>query len=278
MEFKRGITTVAIVAIVALLIGCGQSQKQSQSGMTDSTQVAATEPAQTPPTTEPASKPATQPATSQPSTSKPAASKPSTSGGSTTSQPAKPAVQEPAQPKMVTIPSGTKLTVALETHLRTDSNAVGDRFRARTTDAIRIDEMTVLPAGSEVRGRLTHVEEPHRTAGKAQMTLAFEEIIDPSGQAHSISAPPIALEGEGDKVSDEEKVAGGAVVGGIIGALTSKNKGKGALTGAAAGAAAGGAIALATKGQQLDLPPGQQFSVELSAPVAIPVSQLTAGK
>ncbi len=177
----------------------------------------------------------------------------------------------------MTIPAGTTLVLALETHLRTDSNATGDTFLARTTEAIRVDGMTAIPAGSEVRGRLTHVEEPHRTAGKAQMTLAFEEFVDPSGKRHAISIAPIALEAEGDKITDETKVAAGAVIGGVIGALTSKKKTQGAATGAVAGAATGGAIALATKGKQLDLPPGQQFSVELMAPVQIPVAQLTAG-
>lgn len=266
---------VATVSSVAFLImlGCGKSEQQSDATKADSTQVA-TAPVEevkpeTPSTTTP---PAQQQAT------KPAATKPASTGSTANTQPSKPATKEPEPPKMVTVPSGTTLIVALETHLRTDSNATGDVFRARTTEAIRVNDLTVIPAGSEVRGRLTEVEEPHRTAGKAKMTLAFEEFVDPSGKSHAISAAPISLEAEGDKVSDEEKVAAGAVIGGIIGALTSKKKTKGAATGAVAGAAAGGAIALATKGKQLDLPPGQQFSVELTAPVEVPVAQLTAGK
>jgi len=182
-------------------------------------------------------------------------------------------------PKMVTIPSGTSLLVSLDSHLGTDANKSGDSFKAHIAEAVRVDQMTVLPSGTEVRGRLTLVEEPHRTTGKAQMTLAFDQIVDPAGKVHSISTSPIVLVAEGDKISDEEKVAAGAVIGGVIGALSSnKQRAKGAAVGAAAGAAAGGAIALATKGQQLHLQAGQRFAVDLNESLRVSVTQLTAGR
>jgi len=182
-------------------------------------------------------------------------------------------------PKIVTVPIGTTLVMALQTHLRTDSNVTGDTFRANLTDAVRVDDMTVFPVGTEIRGRLSLVEEPHRTAGKAQMTLTFLEVVDPAGYLHTITSAPLVLVGEGDKVSDEAKVGAGAVIGGIIGALSSsKQRAKGAAVGAAAGAAAGGAVALATKGKQIDLPAGQKFEVELNEIMRVSVTQLTASR
>lgn len=186
--------------------------------------------------------------------------------GSTASKPA------PKQNVRVQVPSGSTMTVALDQALSTETNKAGDRFAARTTQAIVVDQRTVFPAGSKVTGTVTHVEEPHRTAGKAEMTLAFEQIVDASGKTHSIGTEPLVLIGQGDKISDEEKVAGGAVIGGIIGALTSKDKAKGAATGAVAGGVAGGAIAIATKGPQLVLPAGQQFSVELTRSVEVQIA------
>lgn len=182
-------------------------------------------------------------------------------------------------PKIVTVPIGTSLVMALQTHLRTDSNVTGDTFRAHLTDAVRVNDMTVFPIGTEVRGRLSLVEEPHRTSGKAQMTLTFLEVVDPAGFLHAITVSPVVLVGEGDKITDEAKVGAGAVIGGIIGALSSdKQRAKGAAVGAAAGAAAGGAVALATKGKQLDLPAGQKFSVELDETMRVSVTQLTASR
>jgi type IV secretion system protein VirB10 len=185
----------------------------------------------------------------------------------------------PEWPKIVTVPAGVTLVMDLQTHLRTDSNSIGDTFRAHLTEPVRVDQMTVFPVGTEVLGRLTLVEEPHRTSGKAQMTLAFEQIVDPAGFAHTIATTPVVLVGQGDKVSDQAKVGAGAVIGGIIGALSSsKQRVKGAAVGAAVGAAAGGAVALATKGQQLDLPAGQRFAIDLNESMRVSVTELTASR
>ena len=182
-------------------------------------------------------------------------------------------------PKMMTIPAGTTLLVSLDVPLSTDANKSGDNFRARLSDAVRVDQMTILPSGTEVRGRLTLVEEPHRTTGKAQMTLLFDQVVDPAGQPHSISTAPIVLVAEGDKISDEEKIAAGAVIGGVIGALSSdKQRAKGAAVGAAAGAAAGGAVAIATKGKQIELTADQQFAVNLNESLQVSVTQQTANR
>ena len=197
------------------------------------------------------------------------------SGTKTTTTPA----TQSNWPKMVTIPAGSTLLVALNSSLATNTNKSGDNFTARLYEHVRVDQMTVLPAGTEVRGHLVLVEPPHRTTGKAQMTLAFDQVVDPAGKLHSLSTAPVVLVAEGDKISDEEKVAAGAVIGGVIGALSSsKQRAKGAAVGAVAGAAAGGAIALATKGKQIELSSGQHFAVELDESIRVSVTQQTANR
>lgn len=245
---RRKLTLLSIIPLFGLvaMLGCQTTQEKADS-------MVAKTPASTKSTT-PASTPASRPTPSQ---------------GTATSN--------SEWPRMVTIPAGTPMIVALQTRLRTDANKAGESFRANLTEAVRVDQITVLPAGTEVRGQLTLVEEPHRTTGKAQMTLVFQDVIDPSGDLRTIAVSPIVLVADGDKISDEEKVASGAVIGGVIGALTSsKQRAKGAAVGAVAGAAAGGALALATKGNQLDLPSGQRFEFELNQPMNLPVTRLTS--
>jgi hypothetical protein len=175
------------------------------------------------------------------------------------------------EPEMVTIPAGSALAVALDTKLRTDSNAVGDRVVATLASAIMADGKTAIPAGSKLYGQVTALEEPGRTKGKAHLTLEFDQVVTPDGQTFAVVTAPLSFEGEKDKMSDETKVGAGGAIGGAIGALTSKNKGKGALIGAAVGAAAGGAVALATKGNQIELAPGHQLSVEVTEATAVEV-------
>lgn len=177
----------------------------------------------------------------------------------------------PPPPATVSIPAATTVGVTLDRTLRTDSNQVDDRFTARTTAAIVIDGKTAIPAGATLRGRLTAVEEPHRTSGRASMTLQFEEYLADDGRIYKVLTRPITVEAEPDKISDEKKVAAGGLIGGVIGALTSKKKGKGAAIGAVIGAAAGGAAAVATKGKQLEIDQGHEFNLEIVQPVVVPV-------
>ncbi|MBI5867483.1 MAG: hypothetical protein HZB43_04210 [candidate division Zixibacteria bacterium] len=172
---------------------------------------------------------------------------------------------------MVFVPAGSSVTVSLLTHLRTDSNKAGDPFSAKTTEPMDINGVTVFPAGSMVKGHLTEVEEPHRTKGRARLVLNVEKITAPNGKVYDVETKPIVLEAKADAVSDAGKVAIGGVAGGVLGALVSKDKAKGAAIGAVAGAAAGGGVALATKGKQLDLAPGETFGMELAKPAEVSV-------
>lgn len=181
-------------------------------------------------------------------------------------QPKKP--EPPPQPKTATVPAGAALTVSLITNLRTDSNHIGDLFGATVDEPLMVDDKVVIPAGTQLQGRLVKVEEPHRTKGRAQMTLLFDQLQVPDG-SQDIVTVPIELQGDPEAISDEGKVAAGGVIGSVIGALASKKKTKGAAVGAAVGAAAGGAIAVATKGKQIELGTGQKLNVEFAEPVEV---------
>lgn len=184
----------------------------------------------------------------------------------------------PKWPRKVTIPSGTTLFVSLNTTLRTDREMSGDGFVARLYSAVCVDEMTVLPVGTEVRGRLIFVGEPYHTLDIARMTLVFERLVDPSGRIHSISTSPIFVVGDGDKASDEESVTTGAF-GGVIGALVRKKQSaRNGATAAIAGVAGGGAIVVATTGRQIELPSDQHFDVDLVEPLRLSVIQLSASR
>lgn len=176
--------------------------------------------------------------------------------------------EPPPQPKTATIAAGAAMTVSLITRLSTDSNKLGDLFGATVDEPLMVDGKVVIPAGTQLQGRLTKVEEPHRTKGRAQMTLLFDELQVPDGSREIVTVP-IELQGDPDAISDEGKVAAGGVIGSVIGALASKNKTKGAAVGAAVGAAAGGGIAVATKGKQVVLDTGQKLNVEFAEPVEV---------
>src|SRR5687768_4566211 len=87
-----------------------------------------------------------------------------------------PAVRAPVLAKTVTVPAGTRLTVSLIDSVSTDKSQSGDRFVATLNEPIVIGGTTVVPKGSEVRGRVVEVDDGGRVKGRAYIRLALTEL------------------------------------------------------------------------------------------------------
>ncbi|MFN8177616.1 MAG: hypothetical protein U0167_06805 [bacterium] len=170
----------------------------------------------------------------------------------------------------LTVPAGTSVSASLVTPLSTATAKDGDSFVATTTEPIVVEGKTVIPAGAQIHGVLQDVQASGRIKGRAQMTLAFQQIDDSQGMAHTISADPVSLQAKGEAKGDAAKIAGGGLAGALVGGLA-KGK-KGALIGTAIGAGAGTALVLATKGDEVELAAGQALSVRTTAPLSVTVA------
>ena len=163
----------------------------------------------------------------------------------------------PKPEQEVKIPSGTTITVALDQPLRTTTNEVGDEFIARTTEPIVISGMTALPAGAPVRGKVVDVEKPDDNGSKPKMTLAFEEVIDASGDDKALNTAPIALIGGDEK--------GHSVIDDVIRAI----KGPGEPIGGDGGIHDDSAVAVPTEDYQLAIDAGQKFAIQLESDLEV---------
>lgn len=180
-------------------------------------------------------------------------------------------VPQESKPRYVTtiIPSGTNILASLDTRLNTETNNSGDQFSATTLETIYVDGKAVIPAGARIRGSLRDVQASGRIKGRAQMTLAFNEIVDSDGKSHAISAVPLTLQADSGTRGDVEKITAGGLAGAIIGAIADGKDG--ALKGTAIGAGVGTVVVLATKGDDVELNQGQRLSVLMTAPTNITV-------
>jgi hypothetical protein len=169
--------------------------------------------------------------------------------------------------KTEVLAAGTDLVGSLQNTIDTGKNHVGDKVTLRTLGEARVNEMTVVPAGSTINGEVTHVDPAGRVAGGAELTLRFTELVLPDGKSYAITAQPLRLEGKGDAKESALEVGGGAVAGGILGGVLGGKKDIG--KGAAAGAVVGAGVAVATKGDQIVLPAGQKLRVTLTEPISI---------
>ena len=179
-----------------------------------------------------------------------------------------PAVQQPRTETLV-IPNGTNVVASLDTQLSTETNHTGDSFRATTTEPIMVGGRTAVPSGAKIHGVLRDVQASGRVEGRARMTLAYETLVDSQGKTHTLSALPLTLQAASSTATDVEKIAAGGVLGAIIGGIA--GGGKGAAIGAGAGAGAGTILMLATKGDDLELNPGQKLAVHMTGSTSVQV-------
>jgi len=149
-----------------------------------------------------------------------------------------------------TLPSGTMIRARLLTELSTADNQRGDRWRARVASDVLQDNQVLIPAGSEIDGRVVEISEGH-AGGHGSMRLRPDVVILPDGSRYELDAQVVGTPGAHTNVSGEGVInagsrwkkdgieyggavgAGattGALVAGPIGAATGSLVGAGIIT------------------------------------------------
>ena len=172
-----------------------------------------------------------------------------------------PAAKAAAVKEKLTILSGTILEVLLIDGLSTDTNSAGDRFLASLAESIVVDGRTLLPKGTQVRGRVEGVEDSGRVKGRASIRLALTDIMQ-GNRMVAITTDTFTATAESTTSRDAAIIAGGAGVGAAIGAIAGGKKGAG--VGAIAGGGTGTGAVLATKGKEIRYAPETRLSFTLA--------------
>jgi len=192
----------------------------------------------------------------------PAASTPAGSdvGPAPAAAPPAPAFRE------VTLPAGTALRLDLTSSVGSDTSRVEDAVQASLREAVTVDGRDVLPAGIELAGTVTDVEQSGRVKGRARVAYRFHS-LNLAGERYDVATAPLVHEAEPTKQEDATKIAIGAGAGAAIGAIL--GGGDGAAKGAAIGGGAGAGTVLATRGKEIRLGPGADVTTRLTAPLTV---------
>jgi hypothetical protein len=166
----------------------------------------------------------------------------------------------------VTIPSGTRIRVALINGVGSAKSSPGDEFMASLSDPIVIDGKTLVAKGTKVQGRVVDVNGSGRVKGRASLSLILTSIA-PDGKSVEIETKQYVAIAEATKKRDAAIIGGGAGLGAAIGAIAGGKKGAG--IGAVVGGGAGTGTVLATKGKELNYPPETRLSFTLASPLEI---------
>src|SRR5690606_16808317 len=120
---------------------------------------------------------------------------------------AAPADMAPAAPAMreITLPAGTELPLRLETALASDTASPEDPVRATLRRNVVVDGVTVLPAGTVVRGVVTAAERSGKVKGRARLAFRFTD-VEVDGESYRIRTSSVIRTARGTKKQDATKI------------------------------------------------------------------------
>lgn len=191
------------------------------------------------------------------------------------------------QSGIVTVPTGTKVMLALIHPISTKSARVGDGVYLKSTFPVVMNDVMVIPPGTYVQGDITGVERHIRAKGRAALRFRFTTLIFPNG--YTVSMPGAlqnvpgmengnmkdkegTIQANGDKGHQAATVGEITATGAAVGAAADGLKGLG--VGGGAGAAAGLAIALLTHGPDVRLETGTAVEMVLQRPLSLEKARL----
>ena len=162
-----------------------------------------------------------------------------------------------------TLPAGTNLVIRMIESVDSQTNRVGQTFRASMDQPVMVDGQTVIPRGADAVVKLVEAKDSGKLTGHAELTLALQSVRI-NGHYVEIETQNINRE-SGSQGEKTAKVAGGAAAAGaVIGAIA--GGGKGAAIGAGAGAAAGAGSQVILGGQRVRIPSETRLTFVLDNP------------
>jgi hypothetical protein len=177
-----------------------------------------------------------------------------------------PKVVERINPKPMTVPVGTAISVRLGERLGTKTSHSGDTFRVTVAQAVTMDDKVVIPQGAEATGKVVQAVPKGRFKGASKLQIVLNSInVNGTDYQLETAAATRTMKGKGKRTAT--MIGGGAGAGAVIGALA--GGGKGAAIGAAAGAGAGTAGAAFTDNKDIVLPAETIITFRLLQPLEV---------
>lgn len=199
-------------------------------------------------------------------------------------------------------PAGLTMPIQLSTSISTDAAKPGDFIQGQLTDSVDLGGGNVLPAGTQLMGRITDAKSGGFLGRSGMLTVKFNRLRTPDGAEAPITSHIVGgigkytqvgsdesgtFRGEGAKTKFGQAAIRGAVGAGLgaglgtaIGAIAARSGrgvGRGAWSGAAIGGGAGVAQSLLLrKGRDVVIGSGTTMQLQLDAPLNISVGAANA--
>lgn len=248
---------------LAVVVGVSACQKQQETTTsTADTTMSAESPypvEETPPTAETTTPPAENPPASRPYTP-PRSTKPRTTTAATTT---------------VRIPTGTTMDLVMVTDGSTKTSNIGDPIEAKLAAPLVIGGKVVAEEGATVSGKIVDLKRASHSKdqeGRAFLKYDFTSIETVAGtkslNATVTSSEGKELEAKSTSTRDKLLIGGGTVAGAVIGKVAGGST-KSTIIGAVGGAVVGAGVVAASKGHELQIPPGSKVVLRTEDPITV---------
>lgn len=174
--------------------------------------------------------------------------------------------QKSLVPEELVIPSGTAITVRLQSAVSSATSISGDQFAATLDQPIVIEGQTLAPEGAQVTGRVLAARRSGRLSHPGYLRIALASLTI-NGKSLPVQSSSVMVAGASHKRRNLAWIGGGAGGGALIGALA--GGGQGALIGSAIGAAGGTTTAFATGRKEVGFGAERRLTFRLTRPVNI---------
>jgi peptidoglycan hydrolase-like protein with peptidoglycan-binding domain len=160
----------------------------------------------------------------------------------------------------VVLPEGTVIVVRTSSPLESATAKAGQTFETVVVDTVRVENYTVIPAGSRIRGVVTFAQPADRQRSGV-IEVNFDRLTLPDGRAHSLSGKLTSTDAAERRQIESDPNARVVLVGGR-GGVGAAIAGAGSERGPASGilAALGG---LLSEGRDVRVPAGTPLAVQL---------------
>jgi peptidoglycan hydrolase-like protein with peptidoglycan-binding domain len=164
-----------------------------------------------------------------------------------------------AQTRIV-LPEGSVIIVRTSSPLESASARSGQTFETVVTDTVRVDNYTVVPAGSRIRGVVTLAQAASRQRSGV-MEIGFDQLTLPDGSALALSGKLTSTDAAERRQIDSDPNARVVLVGGR-GGVGAAIAGAGS-EGSSASGLLGALGSLLSEGRDVRVPAGTPLAVQL---------------
>jgi hypothetical protein len=162
------------------------------------------------------------------------------------------------------IPAGAPLTVRLIDPVNSETDRLGQTYRASIDEPVVVNGYQVIPRGADAVVSLIASQQAGRIQGRTALTLAVRNVTV-NGRVYPVTTTGVVQSAGSRSKKSAEVIGGTAALGAVIGAIA--GGGTGAAIGAVSGGAVGTAASMGLNSDRVRVPSETRLTFTLQNPL-----------